>query len=270
MRKVLIGALVVGASLSITPLHAQLAAPGPSGVAMGHLHFRTKDIEASRKFWTTLGGVPVQNGTLQLIQFPGTFVMLIAAEPNGGTVGTVVDRVGFKVKNLQESSKKWQESAVKVESGDVINGPDGIVIELMGDPSIATPIQFDRIAIRTTAPAETQAWYAKTFGATAGKRTLPRVAPGAPIIDVHAATLPGVVLTFNKSDAAPATTKGRALDHIGFEVKGLEAFCKKLEADGAKFDRAYRQLPNSAVAIAFLTDPWGTYIELTENLAPAK
>ena len=33
-----------------------------------------------------LGGTPVQNGALQLIQFPGTFVMLRKAEPTGGTV----------------------------------------------------------------------------------------------------------------------------------------------------------------------------------------
>jgi extradiol dioxygenase family protein len=77
-------------------------------------------------------------------------------------------------------------------------------------------------------------------------------------------------LEFNKADAAPAGTRGRALDHIGFEVKNLEEFCKKLEASGIKFDRPFTRLPNSTTAIAFLTDPWGTYIELTENLAPAK
>jgi hypothetical protein len=53
-------------------------------------------------------------------------------------------------------------------------------------------------------------------------------------------------------------------------VKNLESFLKKLEAAGIKIDSPYRQLPNSTTAIAFLTDPWGTYIELTENLAPAK
>ena len=26
------------------------------------------------------------------------------------------------------------------------------------------------------------------------------------------------------------------MDHIGFEIDGLEAFCKKLEARGVKFD----------------------------------
>jgi catechol 2,3-dioxygenase-like lactoylglutathione lyase family enzyme len=270
MKKSLILALVVLASLWAPRVDAQLAAPNASGAAMGHLHLRTKDVEASRKFWTTLGGVPVQNGALQLIQFPGVFVMLTAAEPSGGTAGSVVDRIGFRVKNIKESMQKWQESSIKIESGGIINAPDGVVIELLDDASIATPIRMDRISLRTAAPSETQAWYVKTFGAAPGKHQLPRAASSAPVVQVDAATLPGVTLTFNKSDAAPLPTRGRALDHIGFEIKGLEAFCKKLESDGVKFDRPYRTLPNSTVAIAFLTDPWGTYIELTENLAPAK
>ena len=28
------------------------------------------------------------------------------------------------------------------------------------------------------------------------------------------------------------------------------------------------QVPNTRVTVAFLSDPWGTYIELTEGLAP--
>jgi len=44
---------------------------------------------------------------------------------------------------------------------------------------------------------------------------------------------------------------------------------KKLEASGNKLESPPRVVPNSNVKVAFLTDPWGTYIELTENLAPA-
>jgi extradiol dioxygenase family protein len=56
------------------------------------------------------------------------------------------------------------------------------------------------------------------------------------------------------------------LDHIGFEVQDLEAFTKKLEAAGVKFDVSYRKIPALGLSLAFLTDPWGTYIELTEGL----
>jgi hypothetical protein len=60
-------------------------------------------------------------------------------------------------------------------------------------------------------------------------------------------------------------TKGRALDHIGFEVKDLEDFTKTLEANGVKLDTPYRKVPQMGFAVAFLTDPWGTRIELTER-----
>jgi hypothetical protein len=49
-------------------------------------------------------------------------------------------------------------------------------------------------------------------------------------------------------------------------VKNLEAFTKKLEAEGVKLDRPYTKVAALNIAIAFLTDPWGTYIELTEGL----
>ena len=73
---------------------------------------------------------------------------------------------------------------------------------------------------------------------------------------------------FRKAQQAEAPTKGRSLDHIGFEVRNLEAFCKKLQADGLTLEMAYREVPQlGGLKIAFLIDPEGTRIELTEGLA---
>ena len=49
-------------------------------------------------------------------------------------------------------------------------------------------------------------------------------------------------------------------------MKNLEEFCKKLEAQGIKLERPYTKVPALGTAIAFIKDPWGTYIELTEGL----
>ena len=57
---------------------------------------------------------------------------------------------------------------------------------------------------------------------------------------------------------------------IGFEVKSLQAFTKKLEADGIPLTVSYREVPALGVHIAFIKDPWGTNIELTEGLAKIK
>ena len=75
----------------------------------------------------------------------------------------------------------------------------------------------------------------------------------------------GGEIDFNPATEAPLPTKGRSIDHIGFEVKGLAAFCKKLEARGVKFDVPYRRVPSIGLNIAYITDPSGVYIELTEG-----
>jgi hypothetical protein len=72
---------------------------------------------------------------------------------------------------------------------------------------------------------------------------------------------------------APATTqrgptRGHAIDHVGFDVENLDAFVTTLEARGMVLEAPVRQIPGTSVKSAFLTDPWGTRIELTEGLAP--
>jgi catechol 2,3-dioxygenase-like lactoylglutathione lyase family enzyme len=264
-RRVLCGILAAAILGSTTGARvgAQLAAPGNGGVAMGHLHFVVKDIEAHRKFWAALSGTPVQNGALQLIQFPGVFVMLRQAEPSAGTVGSTVNHVGFQVKNMEDWLPKWREAGLKMEpiarpTQVYLIAPDDVRVEVLEDKTIDVPLKMHHVHFYVAAPLEAQAWYAKTFGAVPGKRG-----------QFDAADLPGVNLTFAKADTPTVATKGRSLDHIGFEVKNLEQFCSKLETGGLKLDRPFTRLPNSNTAIAFLTDPWGTYIELTENLAPA-
>ena len=250
-----LAAVAISVPLATAGVGAQLAAHGPSGVVMGHLHLTAADAAASRAFWTSLGAVAVQNGNLQLLQLPGTFVMVRQGQPGGGSTGSTTDHVTFRVRD----AAGWAKSAgVTIENGSA-TAPDGIVLRVVGDPALASAARMESISIATVAPDEAQAWYVKQFGAAPGK------AGGLAVAD-----LPGVKLEFVRAAAAPAPTKGRALDHIGFEVRNLEEFCKKLEASGQKLDRPFTRLPNSATAIAFLTDPWGTYIELTENLAPPK
>ena len=57
------------------------------------------------------------------------------------------------------------------------------------------------------------------------------------------------------------------LDHIGFDVKNLEEFAKKLQADGIKLDRPIVTQPSGG-KLTFIHDPWGTSIELNERPIP--
>jgi hypothetical protein len=47
-------------------------------------------------------------------------------------------------------------------------------------------------------------------------------------------------------------------------VRNLEEFCRKLEAKGIKLTKPYSK--TNGMASAFITDPWGVSIELTEGL----
>ena len=52
-------------------------------------------------------------------------------------------------------------------------------------------------------------------------------------------------------------------------MKNLDEYTRKLAALGIALDGAPRQLPNTRIRVAYLTDPWGARIELTENLPSA-
>lgn len=257
-------AFLLLAVTAFSPAQAQLRAPNEAGIAFGHWHFNAKDVDEQTKFWKTLGGVPVQNGPLSMISFPGIYILVRKQDPTGGTVGSDVNHVGFFVKDLAGAKAKWGAAGLKLDIQNpnavnfFIDGPDGIRVEIFENKDLETPIASHHTHFFATDPAAERDWYAKWFGGTPGKR-------GAFLT----AQVPGMELAFADSKETPVPTKGRALDHIGFEVKNLPAFIQKLQAANIKLDVAARTLPNSNTMICFITDPWGTYIELTENLAPA-
>jgi catechol 2,3-dioxygenase-like lactoylglutathione lyase family enzyme len=256
--------------LTAGTVRAQSFPPNETGVTMGHWHLNTRDVEANKKIFVAMGGTAIKSGNFDVVRFPGVAVFLHlnpgAAPPAGGTVGSVVNHVGFIVQNVQESTTKWKAAGVPVVPGNnsrtdqaFVVTPDGLRIEIIEDKNQKFPIQHHHVHfwVPESAISEIQAWYARIFGAKPGMR-----------LQNKAADLPGANLTFSKADGPTVTTKGRVLDHIGFDVKNLEAFCKKLEAAGIKLDRPYTKNQQTGSALAFIYDPWGTYIELNERPNP--
>jgi catechol 2,3-dioxygenase-like lactoylglutathione lyase family enzyme len=240
-----------------------------AGVTNGHWHLNSRDIEANKKIFVAMGGTAIKAGNFDIVRFPGVLVYLnqaAGAPPaNGGTVGSVVNHVGFTVPNTQEAIAKWKAAGVNVLPGGqgrtdqaFVETPDGVRIEILENKDQKFPIQSHHVHfnIPESEIPKIQAWYSAWFGAVPGKR-------GTNI----AADLPGINLSFSKAtdDKPQVTTKGRTLDHIGFDVKNLEAFLKKYEAAGGKIDRPYTKNAQTNSALAFIYDPWGTYIELNER-----
>ena len=256
-----------------TPTFAQLGEPpNDLGVKLGHVHLTVKDVEAQRRFWTdTMGGTLAKNSTLTMIQFPGLFILLQEGDPTAPPAGSVVDHFGLVLKDINAARARWKAANVKYTVGDTnpnqgyVEAPDGIRVEVFGDPSLPGPVGMDHIHMLLPAadiPA-IQAWYEKVLGGLPGKRKTVARSGVTDCVYFHRFNV-----SFSPSTTKRDPTKGRSLGHIGFEVKNLGEFAKRLEALGVKLDSPPRQIPNSKITTAFLTDPWGTYIELTENLAP--
>ena len=151
----------------------------------------------------------------------------------------------------------WEPNKDPKVAQGFLTGPDGVRIEVYGNEALATPVQMHHIHLMVADPAAAQKWYGEHFGATPGKR-----------LTFDTGTVPGAELALSKADAGLVPTKGRSVDHIGFEVKNIDAFVAKLQAAGIKTDAAIRNSTNATgLRIAFITDPWGTEIELTEGLA---
>ena len=242
---------------------AQLPSGNEKGVSMGHLHFRVTDPAVHQKLLVeVLGAKVLRAGPLEIFQLPGVHILLTRGTPSGGNNGTVVDHLGFKVQDLDAIKAKLTAAGAKVLSENpgtrqmFIQFPDAIKIEFSEDRKQDKPVVHDHIHFAVPQVDEQRAWYEKTFGAKLGMTGR-----------FKAADVPGVNLRWNKSERPLPAIKGTSVDHIGFEVANLEEFCKKLEAEGVKFDLRYRAVEQIGLRIAFLTDPWGVYIELTEGLA---
>ncbi len=271
--------VVAGAA---APASAQLVAMKDGPVVYGHHHLTVTDVAAHRKFWVDgLGGTAAKLGTTDAVKFHNVIVLLRQGTPAGGTKGTTVNHVGFTVTDVRAVLARVRAAGfadvTQAEAPTTSKVVDGVATNAAGTSTIAYVMAPDDVKVELTEvkaqqPAITlhhihyyatqvdamKAWYVQMLGAKGGMRGT-----------FQAADLPGVNLTFSPSPDAVAGTKGRALDHVGFEVKDLEAFCRKLEAAGVKFDRPYSKVAALGIGIAFFTDPFGTYIELTEGLDAA-
>ena len=217
------------------------------GTSAGHDIFSFHEMDAANKFWNALGGQPAELGPLKMTKFPGVLFLMRKGEPTGGTEGSTIDYIGFKVKNLKETLANMEAAGFK-GTNNFLMAPDNVKVRLIEDKKLATPVAAEMLVMKVPDPAAAKAWYEKWFGTD----------------------IPGSRIEFEKASGPVAGTKGRAFDRIGLEVKNVEQKCKDFEASGLKLDGAYRKATAMNLAVCVLTDPWGTYIEISEGLAAVK
>jgi catechol 2,3-dioxygenase-like lactoylglutathione lyase family enzyme len=263
-------ALVVASTLTPAPAVAQPAPVNQAGVTMGHWHIASKDVEANKKLFVAMGGKLFMPGGQPLIMFPGLYISLILGNEKGegGTVGSVVNHVGFIVDNVQKRVAQWKAAGVTVLPGGAlptggnrldqayVETPDGVRMEILEDKTQTVPIRNEHIhfALPAAEVPKAVAWYAKVFGGQTATRN------NAPVVN-----LPGVQLRFNAADTKQAPTRGRVLDHFGFDVNDHAAVVKRLEGEGIKLDQPVGK-GATGNTITYITDPWGTRIEIVQRL----
>jgi catechol 2,3-dioxygenase-like lactoylglutathione lyase family enzyme len=255
-------------------------------VIVGHYHLNVTSVDEHKKFWVdSLGGTAMKFGNADVIKFPDVLLFLRVQPPTGGTRGTTFDHIGFAVPNVPATTAKVVANGYKLTVGrelagqappvpaaggsavygkfSYLVGPDGVKVELVtSSESNAPPITHHHVHFVNKQYVEMQQWYMKVFDAT--------LRPGQTDFFIGA-DLPGVgyMLNFFRWELEDnlVGTKGRAVDHVGFEVKNLEEFCQRLEAKGITLIQPYRKAPElNNIGTAVITDPWGTSIELTEGL----
>ena len=170
--------------------------------------------------------------------------------PQFADLRTHLDASGIRMDPARAGSGDMRQSSVY--------GPDEFRVELTENPSLATDLASHHLHYNVADPVEVQQWYAATLMVEPGTRAR-----------WDAGDVPGMNLTYGgvpEDRPTSVPSKGRLLDHVGFEVTDLEAFVKKLEASGVTLDTPFRRDPELDIPSVFLTDPWGTTIELTEGL----
>jgi catechol 2,3-dioxygenase-like lactoylglutathione lyase family enzyme len=262
---------------------AQLVAAKDGPIVYGHHHVNATDPAAHKKFWAdALGGVVATVGTdkREVIKIPNVWIFMRAQAAKGSSKGSTADHIGLSVKNLDATLARVKANGFRVATadespasynvkGDVANpgpgtrlafvfGPDDVKVELLEQTNQTESVQLHHMHFFGEQNTAMRDWYVKVFGAT----TVPAQANALFV----SATLPGLRMNFSPSTTPTVATAGRVVDHIGFEVKNLQEFLAKLEAQGIKPSVAYRRVDALGINIAFIVDPWGTNIELTEGL----
>lgn len=250
----------------VVPGHADLGPFNAAGITYGHVHLNVADIDLHQKLWVELfGAVVVSKGPLTVMKFPTMLIALTERAPAAPSQGTVMDHFGFKVRDIAETLRGWRAAGYEVQReftgaegfpNAYLLGPDGLRIELQEDQTLPVKATPNHIHFFAPNAVELLNWYMETFSLNQRDRGTLKTTTDAGNINLSFATTP----------TPTVPTRGRAIDHIGFEVRNLEAFCKRLEAQGVKFDVPYRDVPGIGLKVAFFTDPNGVYIELTEGM----
>ena len=228
-----------------------------------HVHLAAPDpIKAVEWYRKNLGGQPTTEGTDRLM-FGETRVIFQRNEKPTPSAGSVVDHIGFSVKNIDAAMKTIKADGAKIEGparevpglvkvGFVVD-PFGTRLEIVQDPA---KLGLHHIHLRGPDPGATMAWYVDKFGGTVGKlkNTIDGINYG------------GIWVLAAKGEATPSA--GHAIDHIGFRPQNVDNAVAAFKAKNVKVTTEPRPLtlPSGvSMRLAFIEGIDGVRIELVQR-----
>jgi len=253
--------MVAAIAIAASSIHLS----GQSGFAnmFDHLHLAAPDpVKAVEWYRKNLGGQVTSEGTDRLM-FGETRLIVQRTEKPTPSAGSVVDHIGFSVKDVDAAMKSMEADGAKVEGpardvpglfklGFVVD-PFGTRWEIVQD---SAKLGLHHVHLRGPDPDASLRWYADKFGGTIGK-----------LKDrIDGINYGGVWLLAQKGEATPSA--GHAIDHLGFRPLNVDNAVTGLKAKNVKVTTEPRPLtlPSGvSMRLAFIEGIDGVRIELVQR-----
>ena len=252
------------------------------------------------------GAKPTMVGKTEMLKLPGTFIVLTQGTPQAGTALINHLGIWAKDLNPIRAKLLAVGVQNATPGSQFVDLPNGLRLEFIDDPAgPETPAahHIHYFVASAQAGLDGRAWYMKTFGATENARRNGGVpsalltpadkwisvdftaaggggrggggrggrggapggaAPGGAVPAAGAAPAPAAAPA--AAPAGPISNKGTILDRFALEVKGIDAFVKKIEAEGVKVTKPVSTNADG-LKTAMIVDGVGNDVELIEGLA---
>lgn len=268
----------------------------PAPAHFHHVHLNVVDPKAAIEFYTTKFDAEKGRfaGLVDAVWAQKSWLLFtkVSTPPPHEIVSTIW-HIGWGAEDMPATYKKQLESGTKFEtpltdisalvgqpanSGKFfyayVDGPDHALIEL----NTANNHRFGHMHLLSADPVAAAEWYEKHLGIPARKNPKERIYEGFPVGPSASLQADNVNIIFFpmgyakkqwpdlwKDRSGFETTKGRAIDHVGFSVDNLQETVDRLRAEGVKVTAEPRAI--GKVKFAFVEGPDKMSIELVEGQA---
>lgn len=231
----------------------------PLAARYHHLHLASNDAEASARWYARhLGGRYRATGDYQLALFENSFLIWYQSDDVAPSIGGVLDHFGFSVPSIDSVLEAMvtdgaellqQPRAVGPEELRIafVNDPWGTKVELLEDEELLGP---HHVHLLVTDIEEHREWLRQRLGGTA--ESFKNLLPGL--------RFDGLWILYRQGEPGLGQSKGRAIDHLGFQVEDTEGATRALTDSGANLDGIPRDIGD--LRVAFVTDGLGVRYEL--------